>query len=201
MADCQQKPLKNTTNFSYALKSFLGYLEGTAKSIHTVNGYKSDLETFKKFLQKGLQNKSTSLRSLTLKDLVQYHAYLKKIGQKTNTRRRRVLTVRKLLRYLNKRKKFPLDISYKIPAPYKIERIPYTISLDEFIEKIKQISTPSTITMRNRALLWLLAETGCLVSEISLLKFEHFRECVIHLRCLLVSNPVSKPHKTVKMMC
>ncbi len=170
---CQRKPLKKLT-FSYALKSFTGYLEGTSKSLHTIKNYRGDLKIFQNFLEKGLGRKAVLLTRLTSKDLNLFQAYLKQKGHKTNTQRRRILTVRKLLRYLKQRNKFPLDIGFKIPTPHKIERIPHTSSTDVLLEKIKALPAQTEIEQRNRLLFWTLAETGCLVSEISKLKFENF---------------------------
>ncbi len=163
-----QKPL----SFAYALKSFLGYLEGTEKSAHTIKNYRSDLMSFQVFLEKGLGSKPVSLSDVTLADLERYHENLKKEGFKTNTRRRKVLTVRKLLRYLSLRRKIALDLGQKLPTPHKIERVPQTIILSDLLRRVREDVPENEIQARNRVLLWTLAETGCQVSELSRIRFD-----------------------------
>ncbi len=171
---CQRKRHPPPLNFAYATRSFLGYLEGTSKAAHTIKNYEGDLVSFQRFLEKGLGSRPVALSQMTLKDLERYHAYLRAEGLKTNTRRRKILTVRRLLRYLTVRKKLTLDLGQRIPAPHKIERTPQTVPLLELLERIRQLPTRTLLETRNRALLWTLAETGCLVSEVAELRFEQW---------------------------
>lgn len=153
--------------FSYAIRSFKGYLEGTEKSLHTIKSYQCDLNHFKKFLEnEQRQSKVLSIRKLTLRDLENYRAYLKKSSLRSNTRRRMLMTVRKFFSYLNQRKKVPLDISSRLATPGKIERVPFTYSTETLIREIRKLSEESTLELRNKCLLWVLAETGCQVSEV-----------------------------------
>ena len=98
MGSSQRKAL----SFSTALKSFLGHLEGTQKSLQTLKSYQTDLLSFESFLQKQKLQR-IALTSITPKDLERFAEFLKAKGLKTNTRRRRLLTLRKCLRYLAKR--------------------------------------------------------------------------------------------------
>ena len=113
--------------FPYAMRSFLGYLEGTHKAAHTISSYKSDLNSFQTFLEKntkGSVHASTkALKNIQLSDLEEYHDYLRAQGQKVNSRRRKLLTVRRLMTYLNNRNKLTVDAGKKLPAPYKVERV------------------------------------------------------------------------------
>ena len=93
-----------------AIKSFVGFLEGTHKSLHTIESYRSDLTTFRKFLEDGMAPQPVALHELQSSDLVKYHEYLRLLHLKTNTRRRKLLTVRKFFRYLTVRKKLAIDI-------------------------------------------------------------------------------------------
>lgn len=162
--------------FAYAFKSFVGFLEGTEKSLHTIKSYQSDLGTFQKFLNGKLHSKKRiSITEVQLSDLERYHSYLKHLGLKANTRRRKLLTVRRFFRYLIKRNKLSTDVSQKLPTPYKVERVPSTISIDKFITSIRGLPTLSELETRNRLVLWTLAETGCLVSEVTSLRFEHWK--------------------------
>lgn len=165
---------KRKPDFAYVTKSFLGYLEGTEKSLHTIKNYRSDLVTFQKFLEKGLGSQPVAITKLTLHDLERYNDYLKILKLKTNSRRRKLLTIRKLLRYLSQRKQIGIDVGQKLPAPAKMERIPLTVSQPELLQKIRSMPSVSEIEARNRVLLWTLAETGCQVSEATQIRFEQW---------------------------
>ncbi|MFL5814118.1 MAG: tyrosine-type recombinase/integrase, partial [Bdellovibrionia bacterium] len=95
-------------------------------------------------------------------------------GFKTNTRRRKLLTAHRFVRYLSQRNQLLVEAPTKLPAPHKIERVPFTVSHKLLIETIKTLPVTSVLERRNRALLWVLAETGCQVSEITQLRFEHW---------------------------
>lgn len=144
------------------MKSFQGHLEGTAKSLHTIASYRLDLSHFQKFL-----GVDTKLNELTRKDLERYHDFLKTEGYKTNTRRRRLMTVRKFMAYVTKRSKLEIDVAKKLPAPEKIERVPHYVNSLDLIKKIQALDAETLILNRNRVLLWVLAETGCQVSELT----------------------------------
>lgn len=158
--------------YAAALKSFIGHLEGSGKAKHTIDSYHFDLRSFGEFMQKSKSAKQVlDLRLVSRKDLERYHEWLKADGQKTNTRRRKLMTVRKLMHYLTARKKLELDIAKKLPAPEKIERVPETLSLSSFREKLETLPTDSHLGLRNAALLAFLADTGCGVSEVSKLRW------------------------------
>lgn len=167
---------KKKLNFAQAIQSFVGYLEGTQKSHHTIKSYTLDLLAFRDFIEQEYSGKLIRPADLSPADLTRYRQFLQKKGQKTNTRRRKILTVSQFLAYLSKRNKIPTDLPKKIPAPHKIERIPYTVSSQELLELIKKLPAQTPIEARNRALLWVLAETGCQVSEVVEFKFEQWKQ-------------------------
>lgn len=167
--------------FPYAIKSFIGFLEGTQKSANTIKNYRLDLLAFQDFMRHhSRSSKSKDLSDITQADLESYHGFLRKNKFKTNTRRRKLLTIKRFLRYHTRRKKLPLDVSVTLLAPEKVERIPYTVPIPHLISKIKDLHHGTEIDARNRVLLWILAETGCLVSEITQLKFQDCRNQQIH---------------------
>lgn len=158
----------NSLDFTSALKSFLGYLVGTEKATHTVKNYQSDLMTFQEFLK---TLNSPTINQLTREDLLQYGEYLKVQGLGNNSRRRKLLTVRKLMRFLNQRNKLDIDIGAKLPAPYKIERVPHTLEWTGLRDALVGLPHDTELMARNRALLWTLCETGCQVSEVCDLRY------------------------------
>lgn len=167
------KPTKTLT-YSYAVRSYRGYLEGTGKSRHTIGSYLSDLKTFQRFLSDEFSPRLVDLSNIRKKDVDRYSDFLKKEGLRINTRRRKLLTVRRFLKYLTLRKKVKKDFSQLIPVPYKMERVPFTIDSDILLKRIIQIRPTNDIQIRNRALLWTLAETGVLVSEVRFIQYSHF---------------------------
>ncbi|MDR3607695.1 MAG: site-specific integrase [Oligoflexia bacterium] len=163
--------VKKCQPFAAALKSFLGYLEGTEKSAHTIKNYRLDVLAFHSFLERQSGAVPVRMDQLSVADLERYHDYLKATSQKTNTRRRKLLTAHRFLRYLSKRNQLAAEIPTKLPAPHKVERVPLTFSRAELVERIATLPKDTILDRRNRALLRLLAETGCLVSEIGQLRF------------------------------
>ena len=169
------KDEKKPMTFPEAMKSFIGYLEGTQKSANTISNYRSDLNTLQEFLRTGLSSEPVHLSDLTRDDLERYLGYLKAKGFKTNTRRRKLLTFRRLLRYLTQRKKFNLDLSDKLPAPQKLERVPTVIPYADLFAAVQMLPSESDIEKRNRLLFWTLLETGAQVSEVAKLRFENLQ--------------------------
>jgi integrase/recombinase XerD len=165
------KTQRNQIDFPYAIRSFVGYLEGTKKSALTIKNYRLDISAFQTFIHNEYEGKVPHLDQISRQDLDRYRDHLKEKGFKTNTRRRKILTVTQFLNYLAKRKKVAPEMGKKIPAPHKIERVPFTVSTQQLISSIQQLPEESLIETRNKALLWTLAETGCLVSEVIQLKF------------------------------
>ncbi|MCM2278299.1 MAG: site-specific integrase [Oligoflexia bacterium] len=167
-------------NFPYALRSFIGYLEGTRKSAHTIKNYRLDLLSFQKFLTRG--KGKPRLEQLGADDLEHFHAWLRSQGLKTNTRRRKLLTVQRFLAYLSRRNKAAVEVARKYPTPHKIERIPMTVSSQELIRAIRELPSETLLDARNRALLWSLAETGCLVSEVTRLHADDWQPTKVQIR-------------------
>jgi site-specific recombinase XerD len=170
----QAKHLDNHLEFSKALKSFMGYLEGTQKAAHTIKNYRLDLLAFQNYLEKNASKKPVRCETLGEKELNAYHEFLQSQGFKTNTRRRKLLTAHRFVRYLSQRNQLLVEAPNKLPAPHKVERVPFTVPQKALIEAIRALPAESVIEKRNRALLWVLAETGCQVSEVVQLRYEHW---------------------------
>ena len=160
--------------FAPAFRSFQGYLEGTEKSLHTVKSYRLDLLAFEEFLRTSYR-KQIALDQVGPGDLDAYHDSLKSRNLKTNTRRRMLMTVRRFLSFLHQRKKIPVDLGRTLLTPLKLERIPVTVSRVELLAKIRELPHRTVLEARNRALLWTLSETGCLVSELGKLRFDQLK--------------------------
>ena len=166
---------KRNIDLAAALKSFSGYLQGSGKAEHTIRNYRWDILHFARYLAPpGGPDalRRLKLSNLTPADLEGYDAYLRSRGFKTNTRRRRLITVGRFLSFLAGRRKLPEELGRKMPAPHKMERVPFTISATELLNTIRRLPYDTELTARNRALLWALAETACSVSELARVRFE-----------------------------
>jgi site-specific recombinase XerD len=180
-----EKSRSDDIDFPYAIRSFMGYLKGTHKSLHTIKNYQLDISAFRNFINQEYKGSPIRLDQVSRDDIERYSDHLKGKGLKTNTRRRNLLTVTQFLNYLAKRKKLGPEMAQKIPAPHKIERIPFTVSATRLIEAIHALPSETLLDVRNKTLLWTLAESGCLVSEVTELRFD---QCILSSdgRCFLV---------------
>lgn len=168
----KSKKSASSLGFTAALRSFLGHLEGTGKASHTVASYRFDLQSFDEYLRDQKHTAGMSnVRSIARKDLERFHDWLKQNGQKTNTRRRKLMTVRKLMQYLTARKKLDLDIGRKLPAPEKVERVPVTLDATALRKSVLEKDGSSHLRLRNTVLLLTLLETGASVSEVAKLRW------------------------------
>ena len=165
-----KRSVKKNFSFEAALKSFLGHLEGSGKAHHTIQNYKWDLLRFRDFLyeQNRQARKTQELRMETLepKDLERFYEDLKLKGQKTNTRRRKVLTAKKFVTYLSQRKKLSVEFAKKLPAPARLERTPQVVPRAEILKVIETLPSETVKDRRTKLLFWVMSETGALVSEV-----------------------------------
>ncbi len=136
-----------------AIKSFQGFLEGTGRSANTCRNYVLDLEAFAEFCP--------TIDQITDGVIALFREALKAQGLGANTRRRKLLTLSLFFKYLARRKKIDLLFARKMPAPHKVERIPETVPLADFKAAVLQLPQGPV-----RLLLWVMIETGCLVSEL-----------------------------------
>ena len=168
-------PTGESLTFPGVLASFVGFLRANEKSATTVVSYQGDLRTFEEFLTSGLGSRKVGLQSLTRKDLEKYQGYLEARGFKVNTRRRKLIVLRKLLKWLHGRNKLGAEIGVHLPTLPRSERIPFTVDVRSLISQIRKLPAQTELDLRNKALLGLLAETGCTVSEVRKVRFEHVK--------------------------
>jgi|GEM_PF-495862 len=168
-------PSGSALTFAEVLASFVGFLQANQKAANTIVSYQGDLRGFGEFLEKGLGSRRVGIQSLTRKDLEAYQGYLEAQGFKVNTRRRKLLVLRKLLKWLHGRNKLGAEIGIHLPTLARSERIPFTVDLRALLSQIRKLPAATEMDLRNKALLGLLAETGCTVSEVRKIRFDHVR--------------------------
>jgi len=155
-----------------AAKSFLGHLQGTSKALQTIESYQGDLRSFELFMKESFSGKTDWLKKIDDQLFKNYSDYLEHKKVKSNTQRRKLLTLQKFLRYLAARKKVSQSLAKKFPAPLKVEKTPLVVDLAALLEQIKALPVESHLDSRNRLLMWVLAETGCQVSEVTHIRFQ-----------------------------
>ncbi|MCC7440984.1 MAG: site-specific integrase [Bdellovibrionales bacterium] len=148
----------------------MGYLEGTGKSLNTIQSYRSDLAAFEAFLT-GRGRAGIRLAQLEPAILKEYLGALKAGGMRTNTRRRKVLTAHRFLRYLVGRNRLGAELGVKLPAPHKVERVPKVTPIERLRAAVLSLEPANPLQRRNRLLLRTLLESGCTVSEAARLSF------------------------------
>ncbi len=153
---------------------FLGYLEGTQKSSHTLKSYQLDLQSFLNYWLKETGRSELSVEMLGKPVLDHYSNHLRSQPLKSNTRRRMLMTLRNFCEFLKVKKKLPVEFNHQLLTPQKVERIPLTFDIQGMRERIRELPHDTLILARSRALLWTLLESGCLVSECVRLRFENF---------------------------
>ncbi len=163
-------------SFAYAIRSFVGHLQGTHKSEHTIRNYRLDLLAFQRFMEASLPKERCHLSLIGTRELLAFQEALKQKGLRANTRRRKVLTVRAFLKYLVLRRQAPKEAAQQVAAPEKIERVPLTTSAELLRTKISMIPIETLLDLRNQTLFSVLLETAAQVSEVCLMEWGHWSE-------------------------
>jgi integrase len=163
--------------YASLVKGYMGFLTGTGKSLSTIASYKGDLDLFEKFLAE----RKRDFYRLQPRDFDGYHYWLEKLGLKTNTRRRKILSAKALVKYAVSRKKVQPSALLYVKAPERLERLPWIPTAPEF-EKILAFVELRTLTgLRNWLVVALLAETGLTLAELCGLRWEQVSEGVVSL--------------------
>jgi len=154
--------------YAKLVKGYMGFLTGTGKSLSTISSYKGDLSLFEDFL---LERKKDFYK-IHPRDFEAYEYWLETQGLKINTRRRKILSAKSLVKYAVSRKKLaPSDVQF-VRAPERLERLPW-IPLPKDWEKIRSaLPKNTTLALRNAILVHMLAETGLTVAELCDLRWD-----------------------------
>lgn len=164
----ERSPPSGLPKYSKLVHGYLGFLTGTGKSIATIQSYKGDLALFEDFLKR----RKKDFYSVSRQDFSAYQAWLEKEGLKTNTRRRKILSAKSLVKYAVSRKKLaPSNILY-VKAPDRLERLPWVPIPKEWEKITTRLEGKSPLALRNRVVVHFLAETGMTVAELCSLRWD-----------------------------
>lgn len=151
------------------VKGYMGFLTGTGKSSSTIASYKGDLDLFEKFLRE----KKRDFYRIEPRDFETYQVWLEKNGMKMNTRRRKILSAKALVKYAVSRKKIPATNTVLfVKTPERLERLPWIPAPAEFARVLGAVDTKTQTGLRNWLVVSLLAETGMTIAELCRLRWD-----------------------------
>lgn len=159
---------------SYAklVKGYVGFLTGTGKSLSTIACYRGDLSLFEDFL---LERKK-DFYQLNAKDFAAYEYWMEKQGLKMNTRRRKILSAKALVKYAVSRKKMSALTNVQfVKTPERLERLPWIPSETDFSKVLDLAKGSTKLNLRNELIVRLLAETGLTLAEVCALRWDQIQ--------------------------
>src|SRR4051812_47063380 len=116
-------------SFAKLVKGYVGFLQGTGKSLSTIGCYKGDLSLLEDFLAE----RKKDFYSLTAKDFAAFEYWMEKAGLKMNTRRRKILSAKALVKYAVSRKKMSAVGGVQfVKTPERLERLPWIPTGSDF---------------------------------------------------------------------
>ncbi len=157
-------------SYSKLVKGYMGFLTGRGKSLSTLASYRGDLDLFEKFLRE----RKRDFYDLLPRDLESYQIWLERQGLKTNTRRRKILSARALVKYAVSRKRVTpkQEAILFLKTPDRLERLPWIPTAEEYVQVLSVVESKSLTGLRNWLVVQLLAETGLTVAELCALRWE-----------------------------
>lgn len=172
---------KSLAKPSYAklVKGYMGFLTGRGKSLSTISSYRGDLDLFEKFLRE----RKRDFYDLLPRDFDTYQNWLERQGLKINTRRRKVLSAKALMKYAVSRKRVTpkQEAILFMKAPERLERLPWIPTAEEFARVLSVVETKSLTGLRNWLVVQLLAETGLSVAELCALRWDQIEDEAISI--------------------
>jgi integrase/recombinase XerD len=150
------------------VKGYVGFLQGTGKSLATISCYKGDLGLLEEFLAA----RKKDFYQLNAKDFAAFEYWMEKQGLKMNTRRRKILSAKSLYRYAVSRKKaVPSNVQF-VKTPERLERLPWIPSPSDYSKLLASVKGETPLSLRNRLIVSLLAETGLTLAEVCALRWD-----------------------------
>ena len=187
----KEKSPSSKPSYVKLVQGYMGFLTGTGKSLSTISSYKGDLSLFESFLKE----RKKDFYRLAPRDFEAFEYWMEKQGLRINTRRRKILSAKALVKYAVSRKKVaPSEVQY-VKAPERLERLPW-IPLPKDWEKIQAaLSQKTPLALRNTLVVHLLVETGMTVAELCGLRWDQWDGASVSLegkrpRSISVSGPV-----------
>ena len=157
-------------NVSSVLSEFIQHLKENDFAENTVSGYRFDLEKFFEWYLQSL-GEQVELKKLSPLDLINYRQFLLNVrGLQPTTINRRLEALRKLSRWAVQTKRMKSDVTISLkPIKFVRNRQPLGLLENEF-HALLRVAGSSNFSVRNYAIVQLMAQTGLRVSEVADLK-------------------------------
>jgi len=182
----------NKLDISRKSHEFLNSLERSGKSFNTLKNYRTDLNTFSKFL--ATKNQKSIINELSHTMIKEYGVYLDKNYNSPNSKRRRVQALRLFFDWLVLNNYYPDNPVKKLLSSPKVVDIPRPVNFSQ-VQALHQylLNQASDTTkleyligLRNLLVFHLIYGSGLKVSDIeqltsdSILEGEKMRVMIIH---------------------
>ena len=159
--------LEKKEQFVASIEWFLDYLKiDRGASSHTLDAYRNDLFLATDFF---LSLGCSDWTDLTAESISKYQSSLG-APLKTTTRRRRVSSLRSLLKFLKKHQKGPACELPSASVARIPKRLPKALQIDQLLALLAAPDLSTPVGLRDRALMELVYGTGLRVSEACSLK-------------------------------
>ena len=168
-----QRPKRQTGGrFDRWVEAFQDYLLSECHlAENSVAAYRRDLQRFGKWV------KDRPLAKLTIKNLAQYVAWLKRQGLAPSSMARHIVSVKIFFRYLQLEGALQENIAELLGSQKLWQRVPDVLTPDLVDDFLNAPTAADPYPLRDRALLELLYATGCRASEVS-----HLALADLHLK-------------------
>lgn len=141
---------------------FIRYLASEkGASQHTIDAYRSDLETFHEHIQ--------GITPYTKEQIIDFLAHQKEKKYATATIARRMIALKVFFKFLTREDVIPENIALYLETPKQWKKLPEYLTEDE-IERLLAIKGDTPNDFRDRALFELLYSSGLRVTELCGLK-------------------------------
>lgn len=149
------------------IQEFVNYLTcNKGYAIGTGEGYKQDLTDFARWLQR--QAKVTRWRDVTADEINDYVADMATNGLASATIKRRVSAIRSMFNWARQQRMTDKNPARFVSTPKNWERVPKTLD----VETIRKTIYDQGVALVTRAMITLMAETGCRIGEVIAMRAE-----------------------------
>ncbi|HIO97326.1 MAG TPA: tyrosine recombinase XerC [Leucothrix sp.] len=148
-----------------SLEQFEAYLEHEKRySVHTLSGYKRDLNQFLNWLKKSSENKDI-VKADSL-DVRQWVAAMHRQGMGGTTLQRKLSSLRSFYQFLVRKQLLKNNPAVDIHAPKSARKLPDTLDA-ETLTQLLDIPADSILAIRDRAVMELFYSSGLRLSELT----------------------------------
>ena len=159
---------------------FINYIlieKGLSKN--TALAYRTDLNTYLKFLEE----KKTNYETISHLEITDFLWHLKTLNFKPRSIYRMIEAIRQFYKFLIAENLIKTDPTIYLTAPKVPIILPDMLTNDEVTKLLNSVSESDNLSIRNRAMLELLYATGLRVSELISLKFSNIdiEECFVKI--------------------